>query len=176
MALYASVKELLRDPEHFLLMVVTGDAVEGLKHLMKFTVPLYKLVDPGGVFGEHHRPRMDPFMGLFHGAVQRRHGFLHFFRISEGDSGHDIAEHAVQGQHFLDKRIRRCCSWRGRRVAGVIIMPCTDECREPCKQKKGDKKSNSTTYTVHKVLPIECDSSPWHLLGVIPGVFFLSIT
>ncbi len=95
MALYAPVKELFRDPEHFLLMVVTGGAVEGLKHLMKSTVPLNKLLDPGGIFWERHRPRRDPLMGLFHGAVHRSHGFLHFFRISEGDSGHDITEHAV---------------------------------------------------------------------------------
>ena len=95
MALYAPVKEQFRDPKHFLLMVVTGCAVKALKHLMKFTVPLSKLTDPGGVFGDCHRPRMDPLMGLFHGAVQRLQGFLHFFRISEGDSGHDISEHAV---------------------------------------------------------------------------------
>ena len=95
MALYAPVKELFRDPEHFLLMVVTGGAVEGLKHLMKFAVPLNKLAHPGGIFGKRNHSRTDSLMGLFHGAVHRRHGFLHFFRISEGDSGHDIAEHAV---------------------------------------------------------------------------------
>ena len=95
MALYAPVKEQFCDPEHFLLMVVTGCTVEGLKHLMKFTVPLNKLAYPGGVFGKRHRSRMDPLMGLFHGAVHRRHGFLNFFRISDGDSGHDIAKHAV---------------------------------------------------------------------------------
>lgn len=86
MALYTPIKELFRDPEHFLLMVVTGSAVEGLKHLMKFAVPLNKLLDPGGVFGDRHSPLMDPLMGLFHDAVHRRHGVLHFFRIREGDS------------------------------------------------------------------------------------------
>jgi len=95
MALYAPVKELFRDPEHFLLMVVAGRAVKGLKHIMKFTVPLDKLADPGGILGKSNGPCMDPLMGLFHGAVQRHHGFLNFFRISEGDSGHDISEHAV---------------------------------------------------------------------------------
>jgi hypothetical protein len=95
MALDASVKELFRDPEHFLLMVVTGGAVEGLKHLVKFAVPLNKLAYPGGIFGKPYRPRMDPLMGLFHGAVHRLQGSLNFFRISEGHSGHDISEHAV---------------------------------------------------------------------------------
>jgi hypothetical protein len=95
MTLYAPVKELFRDPEHFLLMNVTGCAVEGLKHLMKFAVPLDKLAYASRVFRECHRSRMDPLMGLFHGSVHGRQGFSNFFGISEGDSGHDIAEHAV---------------------------------------------------------------------------------